>query len=36
MSLHMKHKHLITFGSFMLMAWVLGTFLFIYFWPHLE
>jgi hypothetical protein len=32
----MKHKHLITFGSFMLMAWVLGTFLFIYFWPHLE
>jgi hypothetical protein len=35
MRLHMKHKHLITFGSFMLMAWVLGTFLFIYFWPHI-
>ena len=32
---HMKHKHLLTFGSFMLVAWVLGTFLFIYFWPHI-
>jgi hypothetical protein len=31
----MKHKHLITFGSFMLVAWVTGTFLFIYFWPHI-
>jgi hypothetical protein len=31
----MKHRHLITFGSFMHMAWVLGTFLFIYFWPHI-
>src|SRR5215469_3996228 len=30
-----KHKHLITFGSAMVVAWVLGTFLFIYFWPHL-
>jgi hypothetical protein len=31
----MKHKHIITFGSVMIVAWVLGTFLFIYFWPHL-
>jgi hypothetical protein len=31
----MKHKHLITFGSVMVVAWVAGTFLFIYFWPHL-
>jgi hypothetical protein len=30
----MKHKHLLTFGSVMLLAWVLGTFLFVYFWPH--
>ncbi len=31
----MKHKHLITFGSVMIVAWVIGTFLFVYFWPHL-
>lgn len=31
----MKHKHLITFGSAVVVAWALGTFLFIYFWPHL-
>lgn len=31
----MKHKHLITFGSVMVVAWVTGTFLFIFFWPHL-
>jgi hypothetical protein len=31
----MKHKHLITFGSVLVVAWVAGTFLFIYFWPHL-
>lgn len=31
----MKHQHLITFGSAMVVAWVVGTFLFIYFWPHL-
>jgi hypothetical protein len=31
----MKYKHLITFGSVMVVAWVVGTFLFIYFWPHL-
>lgn len=31
----MKHKHLITFGSAVVVAWVVGTFLFIYFWPHL-
>jgi len=30
----MKHKHLLTFGSFMVAAWALGTFLLIYFWPH--
>ena len=30
-----KHKHLITFSSVMVVAWALGTFLFIYFWPHL-
>jgi hypothetical protein len=35
MTSHMKHKHLITFGSVMIVAWILGTFLFIYFWPHL-
>ena len=35
MTSHMKYKHLITFGSVMLVAWILGTFLFIYFWPHL-
>jgi hypothetical protein len=32
---HMKHKHLFTFGSVMIVAWVLGTFLFMYFWPHI-
>jgi hypothetical protein len=31
----MKHKHLVTFGSAVVVAWVVGTFLFIYFWPHL-
>ncbi len=31
----MKHKHLITFGSVMSVAWVIGTFLFVYYWPHL-
>jgi hypothetical protein len=31
----MKHKHLITFGSVLTVAWVIGTFLFIFFWPHL-
>jgi hypothetical protein len=30
----MKRKHLLIFGSVMVMAWVLGTFLLIYFWPH--
>jgi hypothetical protein len=30
----MKRKHLLIFGSVMLMAWVLGTVLLIYFWPH--
>ena len=31
----MRYKHLFTFGSVMFVAWVLGTFLFIYFWPHI-
>jgi hypothetical protein len=35
MTSHLKHKHLLTFGSVMIVAWALGTFLFIYFWPHL-
>jgi hypothetical protein len=30
-----KHNHLITFGLVTIVAWVVGTFLFIYFWPHL-
>lgn len=30
-----KHQHLITFGSTLFVAWAVGTFLFIYFWPHL-
>jgi hypothetical protein len=29
-----KHKHLITFGCVMVGAWVVGTILFIFFWPH--
>jgi hypothetical protein len=35
MTSHMKHKHLLTFGSVTVVAWILGTFLFIYFWPHI-
>ena len=31
----MKHKHLITFGAVMVVAWVAGTILFLCFWPHL-
>jgi len=31
----MKHKHLLTFGSVMVVAWAIGTFLFVYFLPHL-
>ena len=31
----LKHKHLLTFGSVMVVAWSIGTFLFISFWPHL-
>ncbi len=31
----MKHKHLITFGLAMIVAWALGTFLFVNYWPHL-
>jgi hypothetical protein len=27
-------KHLLIFGPVMVVAWVLGTFLLIYFWPH--
>lgn len=32
---HMKNKHLLTFSSVMVVAWALGLFLFIYFWPNL-
>jgi hypothetical protein len=35
MTARMKHKHLLAFGSAMLVAWVIGTFLFVYFWPHI-
>jgi hypothetical protein len=35
MTSHMKHKYLLTFGSVMFGAWALGTFLFVYFWPHI-
>jgi hypothetical protein len=31
----MKHKHLLTFGSVMFVAWALGTLLFVHFWPQL-
>jgi len=31
---HMN-QHLLIFGSVMLVVWALGTFLLIYFWPHL-
>ncbi len=34
MNFAMKHKHLLTFGSAMVVAWALGTFLLAYFWPH--
>ncbi|MGD0707957.1 MAG: DUF1254 domain-containing protein [Anaerolineaceae bacterium] len=30
----MKNKHLIIFGSVLVAAWVLGTFLLVYLWPH--
>ena len=30
----MKHKHLLTFGSALLVSWVLSTFILAYFWPH--
>ncbi len=29
------NQHLLIFGSVMIVAWVLGTFLLVYFWPHL-
>jgi hypothetical protein len=34
MNIAMKHKHLIIFGSVMVVAWAIGTFLLVYFWPH--
>ncbi len=34
MNIAMKHKHLLTFGSVMVVTWAIGTFLLIYFWPH--
>lgn len=30
----MKHKHRMTFGCVMVVAWALGTFILAYFWPH--
>jgi hypothetical protein len=30
----MKHKHLITFGSVMIVAWAIGTLLLVYYWPQ--
>jgi len=29
------NQHLLVFGSVMVAAWMLGTFLLVYFWPHL-
>ena len=29
------NQHLLIFGSVMVVAWTLGTFLLVYFWPHL-
>jgi hypothetical protein len=29
------NQHLLIFGSVMIVAWVIGTFLLVYFWPHL-
>src|SRR5512143_424274 len=34
MRLHMN-QHLLIFGSVMIAAWLLATFLLVYFWPHL-
>jgi hypothetical protein len=31
----MKHKHLLTFSSVMVVAWAFGTLLFLCFWPHI-
>jgi hypothetical protein len=31
----MRHKHLIIFGSVAIAAWIIGTFLLAFFWPHL-
>ena len=35
MNAPMKHKHVITFSSVMVVAWLFGTLLFINFWTHL-
>ncbi len=32
---NMRHKHLLAFGSAMVVAWALATLLLAYFWPHL-
>ncbi len=29
------NQHLLIFGSVMIVAWALGTFLLVYFWPHI-
>ena len=31
----MKHNHLFTFCTAVIVAWVLGTCAFVYFWPHM-
>ena len=33
--MHIQYEHLLIFGSVMVVAWALGTFLLVYFWPHL-
>jgi hypothetical protein len=34
MNFAIKYKHLLTFGSVMVVAWALGTFVLANFWPH--
>ncbi len=34
MNIARKHKHLLTFGSVMIVAWALGTLLLAYYWPQ--
>ncbi len=34
MNIAVKHKHLLTFGSVMMVAWAIGSLLLVYFWPR--